>query len=58
MNNWKWLKLKVIRKKVKKVSELKVQKNIKQSGYLDRYDSHLKGPVEPNKYWTKKDYQN
>ena len=36
--------------KVKKVSELKVQKNIKQSGYLDRYDSHLKGPVEPNKY--------
>lgn len=36
---------------VKKVSEVQSKVgNQKQVGYLDRYDSHLKGPVEPKKY--------
>jgi len=35
----------------RKVSDVQyLAENQKQTGYLDRYDSHLKGPVEPKKY--------
>jgi hypothetical protein len=35
---------------VKKVSEINMPKTVKESALLDRYDSHKKGPPEPNKY--------
>jgi hypothetical protein len=35
---------------VKKVSEIQVPAKEKETGYLDRYDSHKKRPPEPNKY--------
>ena len=35
---------------VKKVSEVEMPETKKEGGLLDRYDSHKKGPPEPNKY--------